>query len=345
LYFNEFVHAKESTWEFKSISMRVFREITPVTNTDVFIILDSVNKGFDYPIHNHPEFELNLVLNAVGTRVVGDSTEDYTAADLVLIGPYLFHKWDSQDKDPEDAKDCRVITIQFDMHLFDQHFLSRKPFYRVKTLLENADRGIRFTGHTLERVQDIMVQLPSLRGIDGVVAFIRLLDVLSLSEEYQYLASEGFDGKAIHTGSKRLHTAYQYIIRHFRSTELKMGDVAAEVHMSNSAFSHFFKKITNKSFSQFLIEMRLGHTCKLLLETDDLITNISFASGFNNVANFNRLFKKMHHCTPHAYRKIHQQKAQFDWTEQLTPGQFVPGDRVMVPEYKPTEYATELVHS
>lgn len=324
--------------------MRVFREITPVTNSDVFVILDSLNKGFDYPIHNHPEFELNLVLNSGGTRIVGDSTEKYSSADLVLIGPFLFHKWDSEEKDPADTKDCRVITIQFDMNLFDQQFLSRKPFYRVKALLESAVRGIRFTGHTLERVQDIMIQLSSLRGVDGVLAFIQLLDVLSKSEEYEYLASEGFDGKAVHTRSERLHTAYQYIINHFRNTDLKMGDVAGKVNMSDSAFSHFFKKITNKSFSQFLIEMRLGHTCKMLIETDELITNISYASGFNNVANFNRLFKKMHHCTPHEYRNIHQRKAQFDWHEQLTPGQFVPGDREMSPEYKPTEYATELVH-
>jgi AraC-like DNA-binding protein len=324
--------------------MRVFREITPVTNSDVFVILDSVNKGFDYPIHNHPEYELNLVLNSVGTRIVGDSTEKYKHADLVLIGPYLFHKWDSEDKDPDDSKDCRVITIQFDMHLFDQHFLSRKPFYRVKGLLENAARGIRFTGHTLELVRDIMTQLTHLRGIEGVIAFMRLLDILSQSEEYQYLASEGFDGKAIHTRSKRLHTAYQYIIRHFRDADLKMCDVASKVNMTDSAFSHFFKKITNKSFSKFLIEMRLGHTCKLLLETDELIINISCASGFNNVANFNRLFKKIHRCTPHEFRKLYQEKAQFDWTEQRTPGQFVPRDVEIGSEYRPTEYATELVH-
>jgi len=345
LYFNEIVCFCKNGDVDKAKLMRVFREITPVTNSDVFVILDSVNKGFDYPIHNHPEFELNLVLNSSGTRIVGDSTEQYGSYDLVLIGPYLFHKWDSEVPGRETAKDCRVITIQFDMHLFDLHFLARKPFYKVKELLENANRGIQFTGHTLQRVQDIMIQLTHLRGIEGVIAFIRLLDVLSHSKEYHYLASEGFDGKAIHTRSKRLHTAYQYLIRNFRDADLKMSDVASQVNMTDSAFSHFFKKITNKSFSQFLIEMRLGHICKLLLETDDLIINISYASGFNNVANFNRLFKKMHQCTPHEFRKLYRENVQFDWTEQRTPGQFVPGDKEVALEFKPTEYATQLVHS
>lgn len=324
--------------------MRVFREITPVNNSDVFVVLDSVNKGFDYPIHNHPEFELNLILNGSGNRIVGDSTEKYTDSDLVLIGPYLFHKWDDSDTTTTDEKACRVITVQFDMHLFDKQFLSRKPFYQVKALLENATKGIRFTGRTFERVRDIMLGLSRLRGIDGVIAFMKLLDILSKSKEYAYLASEGFDEKAIQTGSKRLHTAYQYIIRHYMDSDMKMRDVALQVNMSDSAFSHFFKKITNKSFTKFLIEMRLGHACKLLLETDDLIIDVCYSSGFNNVANFNRLFKKVHECTPYRFRNMYKEKVQFDWNEQLTPGQFLPGDRNVLPQYKPTEYATNLTH-
>ena len=154
--------------------MRVFREITPVNNSDVFVVLDSVNKGFDYPIHNHPEFELNLILNASGKRIVGDSTDKYTDTDLVLIGPYLFHKWDDSDSHLSDEKACRVITVQFDMHLFDKQFLSRRPFYQVKVLLENSAKGIKFTGRTFERVRDIMLELPKLRGIDGVIAFMKL---------------------------------------------------------------------------------------------------------------------------------------------------------------------------
>lgn len=325
--------------------MRVFREITPITHADVFVILDSVDKGFDYPIHNHPEYELTLVQNSAGSRIVGDSTEKYCDTDLVLLGPYLFHKWDDDDAGLASPETCRVITIQFDMHLFDKRLLATKPFYKVRSLLESASRGIRFHGKTLQHAIKHITALTSLQGLEGVIAFLQVLQILSESIEYRYLASEGFDWKAIHTQSKRLHAAYQYIIKHFNDHGLRMPDVASAVNLSESAFSHFFKKATNKSFSQFLIDMRLGHACKLLIETDDPVKFICAASGFNNEANFYRLFKKAHQCTPYEFRRLYRQRTQFDWTEQRTPGQFLPTDKSIHPGYKPTEYATRLIHA
>lgn len=325
--------------------MRVYREITPITHSDVFVVLDSVNKGFDYPIHNHPEFELTLILNSAGTRIVGDSTESYHDGDLVLLGQYLYHKWDDRDRAPDDPRACRVITIQFDMHLFDKQFFSRKPFYQVKSLLENAGRGIEFKGNTFLKIREIMCGLSSLKGLDGVLSFIRILDILSQSTEYRYLTSEGFDWKTVKSQSRRLQAAYQYIIQHFRDGEIKMSNVAHAVNLSDSAFSHFFKKSTNKSFTHFLNNMRLGHAARLLLETDDLVRDVCAASGFNNIANFNRSFKKMYACTPHDYRKSHLEKTSFDWTEQRTPGQFLPADQEVRADYKPTEYDTNLVHA
>ena len=324
---------------------RVYREITPIATTDIFIILDSVDKGFDYPLHSHPEVELTLVLNSAGTRIVGDSTESYCGSDLVLLGEYLYHKWDDSNQEAPATDPCRVITIQFDITMFDKYFLSRKPFYHVKGLLKNAGRGIQFTGETFHKVSEMMCALPSLNELDSVLSFIRILDILSGSADFRYLASEGFDWKAIESRSSRLQAAYQYIIKHFRDNELKMHDVALAINMSDSAFSHFFKKSTNKSFTEFLINMRLGHAGKLLVETDDLVRDISSASGFNNMANFNRSFKKLHRCTPNAYRKSYMDKTAFDWTEQRTPGQFLPVDREFRKEYKPTDYATRLVHA
>lgn len=325
--------------------MRVFREITPITHNDVFVVLDSVNKGFDYPIHNHPEYELTLVMHSAGTRIVGDSTEKYQDCDLVLLGPYLFHKWDGDDRDPEESEPCRVITVQFDMHLFDKQFFSRKPFSKVRTLLEGARRGIKFHGAPLRRVRDIMIELTTLSGLESVIVFLRMLDLLSKSSEYRFLASEGFEWKSIQTNSKRLHAAYQYIIRHFSNQELKMTDVAKAVNLSDSAFSHFFKKATNRSFTRLLINMRLGHACKRLVETDDLVKDICIDSGFNNQANFHRLFKKMYGCTPQEFRRLYQERTQFDWTEQRTPGQFLPAGTTVHPGYKPSEYATRLIHA
>ena len=121
--------------------MNIYREITPLKETDVFVVLDSMSNGFDYPIHNHPEFELNLVAGMSGTRIVGDSTERYTDTDLVLLGPYLYHKWDGDEHLQRSGRPYRVITIQFGMDLFGGHFGQKERFLNIRQLLQDSGRG------------------------------------------------------------------------------------------------------------------------------------------------------------------------------------------------------------
>lgn len=325
--------------------MKVYQEITPVTGSDLFVLLDSVNKGFEYPIHNHPEFELTLVTGCSGTRIVGDSTQAYGEEDLVLIGPYLFHKWDDEFQQGIPSHPCRVITVQFDMHLFDKALLSKKPFLDIQQMLVSSGRGIRFFGKTVKLAKGKMQKLTSKTGIESATEFLMLLDILSKSNEYELLASEGFNVNPVQINSKRLHAAYQYIRKHFQEAGLKMSDVAAEVNLGDSAFSHFFKKATNRSFSDYLIAMRIDHACKLLIESDEQISRIAFLSGFNNLANFNRKFKESHDCTPMKFRKVFQEKSKFDWNKQITPGQFIPPGTHNILVDKPSAYSTRVVRS
>jgi AraC-like DNA-binding protein len=325
--------------------MKVYQEITPVTGSDLFVMLDSVNKGFEYPIHNHPEFELTFVTGSSGTRIVGDSSGTYKEEDLVLIGPYLFHKWDDSMRQGTKENPCRVITIQFDMHLFDKGFLSKKPFSSLHRLILDSGRGIRFYGRTRREAYKQMHKLTKQSGIQSATGFLFLLDLLSKSKEYDYLASEGFNVNPVQVNSKRLHAAYQYIMKHFKESSLKMSNVAAEVNLGDSAFSHFFKKATNRSFSEYVISMRVEHACKLLLESDDQISRVAYMSGFNNLANFNRIFRQVHQCTPLQFRKKYQEKSKFDWNKQITPGQFIPPGGVQIAINKPFTYSTKVVRS
>lgn len=324
--------------------MKVYQEITPVTGSDLFVILDSVNKGFEYPVHNHPEFELTLVTGSAGFRIVGDSTGQYQDEDLVLIGPYLFHKWDDTEKQGTALQPCRVITIQFDMHLFDKALFTKKPFTGIQALLINSGRGIRFYGKTREAISKRLQKLTSISGIESATEFLIMLDQMAASVEYELLASEGFNVNPVQVNSKRLHAAYQYIREHFHESGLKMSDVSKELNLGDSAFSHFFKKSTNRSFSDYLIGMRLEHACKLLIESDDQISRIAFLSGFNNMTNFNRHFKEAYSCTPMKFRKIYQEKSKFDWNKQITPGQFIPPGTHNISD-KPSTYSTRIVRS
>ena len=332
------------SYQQKSTIMKIFQEITPVSHSDVFVILDSINKGFDYPIHNHPEFELTLIINASGNRIVGDSTERYDGQDLVLIGPYLFHKWDDDFQDLHGQEDCRVITIQFDMNLFNGSLLGKQPFASIQNLLRNASRGIRFTGKIFEKAKKMMLQLTLLKGLESIIEFLRLFNLLTTSQSHLFLTSVGFENELFQANSTRLHAAYQYIVRHFKNPAFRMSEVADHLYLSNSAFSHFFKKCTNRSFSEFLIETRLGNACRCLIDTDDPIAQISFSSGFNNLANFNRSFKNKYHCSPKIFRKKYQLANTFDWTKQITPGQFLPYESNQQGSLKPVTYATRLDH-
>ncbi len=324
--------------------MNIYQEITPLSTPDVFVVIDSSNNGFDYPIHNHPEYELNLIMGMSGTRIVGDSIERYTDYDLVLLGPYLYHKWDGDVQLQNNGQPYRVITIQFGMGLMGGQFFQKEQFGKIRKLLQDSSEGIKFRGKTLQEAMNIMMNLTEDKGFTNVIEFLQLLDLLSQSSETCYLSSVGFSSKVLSNHSNRIQMAYSYILKHYAKINLKIGDVARQVNMSDSAFSHFFQKYAFRSFTQFLVDIRIGHACKLLLDTDETIGQISYESGFNNLANFNRLFKKYRHCTPVEFRRRYMEKNTFDWTNQVTPWQFLPSENQIQTPVKPRAYATRLVH-
>lgn len=279
-----------------------------------------------------------------GTRIVGDSTERYSDCDLVLLGPYLYHKWDGDKHLQDSGQPYRVITIQFGMGLISGQFFQKDQFSKIRKLLQDSGEGIKFYGETLKEAIQIMIRLTVDKGFLNVVEFLQLLNVLSQSSETSYLSSEGFSSKVLSTHSHRVQMAYSYILKNFDRHDLKISQVASLLNMSDSAFSHFFQKYAFRSFTQFLLDVRIGHACKLLLDTEETIGQICFKSGFNNISNFNRLFKKYRQVTPVNFRRRYLENNTFDWTNQVTPWQFIPPKNIMKESLKPDSYVTRLVH-
>ncbi|MBK6449463.1 MAG: helix-turn-helix domain-containing protein [Saprospiraceae bacterium] len=324
--------------------MNIFREITPLGQNDVYVLLDSYSNGFDYPIHSHPEYELNLVMGVSGVRLVGDNTERFNEYDLVLLGPYLYHKWTGDEYEDGKLKKYRVVTIQFSIDLFEGPMFQKERFYRIRKMLDNSIRGIKFEGDVFKTAMTKMLSLTKDKGFTNILEFIDLLDLLSKTQSITYLASEGFTPATLKWESKRIQQAYNYIIKNFSETKFKLNDVAALINMSESAFSHFFRKYTNKSFTEFLTDVRIGHTCKLLLSTDETISQIAYRSGFNNIANFNRLFKKNKNCTPLEYRQRHKEKTIYDWQEEINMWQFLPPNSKNLDMVGPAINTTKVTH-
>ena len=326
------------------MSLNIFREITPLGQNDVYVLLDSYSNGFDYPIHSHPEYELNLVMGVSGVRLVGDNTERFNEYDLVLLGPYLYHKWTGDEYEDGKLKKYRVVTIQFSIDLFEGPMFQKERFYRIRKMLDNSIRGIKFEGDVFKTAMTKMLSLTKDKGFTNILEFIDLLDLLSKTQSITYLASEGFTPATLKWESKRIQQAYNYIIKNFSETKFRLNDVAALINMSESAFSHFFRKYTNKSFTEFLTDVRIGHTCKLLLSTDETISQIAYRSGFNNIANFNRLFKKNKNCTPLEYRQRHKEKTIYDWQEEINMWQFLPPNSKNVDMIGPAINTTKVTH-
>ncbi len=324
--------------------MNVFRENTPLKDNDICVVLDSSNNGFDYPIHNHPEIEINLVMGMSGKRVVGDSTENYENNDLVMLGPYLNHKWYGDETLLKNKQPYRVITIQFDANQFSASMMMKDSFFAIRNLLKESVQGIQYSGKTFETAKNIMIEMTENKGFDNTISFLKLLDVLSKGTERRFLSFLEFDTSGPKTNNNRIQIAYAYIMQHYADPNFKISDVADQVQMTENSFSRFFQRQSFRSFSDFLIDLRLGKACKLILESDKTISEICYSSGFNNLANFNRLFKKYRGFTPNEFRKKYMLDADFAWDKQVTPWQFVPSDVQNKEIVKPMIYSTRILH-
>jgi AraC-like DNA-binding protein/quercetin dioxygenase-like cupin family protein len=280
---------------------RIMREVTPVKNDDLFVVLNHLNAKFDFPVHFHPEYELNLVIDSKGKRIIGDSILEYDSPDLVFVGPNTPHAWTGNN----NHNNPHVITIQFDGNVLSEKMLSKNYALPLKNLLEKAKRGILFNQKTVNNVQKRIEKLSEIQGFDAFISLLSILYDLSISRNQSLLASQGYVGQFDLNQSQRISKVVNYIQENLLN-DIRIKQVADLVNMSETAFSHFFKKRTQRSFSDYLTDMRVSYAARLILETDRNISEVCFMSGFNNLSNFNRTFKSRYNCTPGEMRSQQQ---------------------------------------
>lgn len=276
---------------------RIIREITPINNDDFFVLLNHPCAGFDFPTHYHTEIELNMVKHFEGKRIVGDSIEPLNGSDLVLIGPNTFHAWESHP----DFR-THVITIQFNPELFGSSFINKNLFRPVKELLDLSPRGIVFSEAEQKRILPRLLALADKKGFDSVIDFLYILNELALSPNKRILCSPNFTQNHYEVKSRRIKIIHQYLQKNY-GNKITVSEVAKLINMTESGFCHFFKKRTQKSFIDFLNDLRVGEAARMLLETTHTVSEISFNCGFNNISNFNRIFKKKKGQTPSEFRE------------------------------------------
>ena len=272
------------------------QEICPITGDDLFIILDHINARFEYPIHCHPEYEINVVINTKGTSVVGDSEEEFSGLDFVMTGPYIPHVW----KAPDEPN--HVVTIQFSDELLNFQILNKRLFMPIKQLLLDSMQGLHFYGKEAESIKDEIVELTRMQGFQTATKFLSILHSLANAPRRKLVSNMYETESLIHQSkSRRISKVCRHIEEHI-SQKITLSDAAKLVNMSDSAFSHFFKRQTGISFITYVNNLRVAKACDLLANTALSASEICYDCGFNNKSNFIRIFTKRKNMTPIEYR-------------------------------------------
>lgn len=277
------------------------REITPLTQSDCFTFFTRIKSGFDFPLHYHEEFELNFIQNAKSARrVVGDHIEEIDDLELVLVGPNLQHAWFTHNCKSQEIKE---ITIQFHKELFDEKFLRRNQLSFIRTMFEKSARGILFSRTTAGQIANRIAELNNKTGFDSVLELMSILHDLSTSRNMRILSDASFNAtEHFSYSSRRIEKAFEYMNENFDKS-ITLSEVAKLANMSEVSFSRFFKQRTGSTFIDSLNEIRLGHASRILIETTQNISEVAYDCGFNNISNFNRIFKKKKGCTPKGFRE------------------------------------------
>jgi len=273
------------------------------TNTQFnsFSVTRNKHKHFLKVWHYHPELELVLVLKSTGTRFVGDSIEKFNKGDVVLIGSNLPHMWinDEAYYHAESILQADAISIHFKKDFLGEDFMSAKELRQINNLIQKAQLGLVFHNLSKETIQ-LLKRIEKDKTIVPFKKLLLLLDVLdrlATHKEYSVLSSKGFLTSFSEGDNKNLKVIYEYIFKNFNQP-ISAIDVATVINMNPSAFSRFFKRIHRKNFTTYLNEIRIGYACKLLIEGKQKVISICYDSGFNNISNFNRQFKKIKKMTP-----------------------------------------------
>jgi AraC-like DNA-binding protein len=273
------------------------------------------NSSFPGLWHYHAEYELTLIVKSSGTRFVGDHIDRYTENDLVFIGKNLAHTWKTDGSiNPQANLPSEALVIHFLKDFLGKTFFATPELFSVEQFLRISRRGVKITGKTKEKVIELMFELESLNGPEKLIKLLQILTLLAISNDLILLASDGYSQYNNENDNDRLNKVHAYIMNNFKSP-IRLTDAADIANMSPTAFSRYFKQRMQKSFSQFVIELKIGYACKLLMRHQFSILQICYECGFQNVSNFNKLFKNYTELSPKQFqlkhKSLHQQASLY----------------------------------
>lgn len=248
--------------------------------------------------HFHPELEIVYIKEGSGKRHVGNHISYYSGGDLIFLGPNLPH-YGFTDRLSGNKSE---VVVQMKEDFLGENFFKLPEMALIDQLFEKSRAGLTFFGNTKDEVGARLQSLFYMNHFEKLVEFLNILQILAESKDYNVLNAGGISLIVQNQDNDRIDTIYKYVRAHFTES-IQLEDIARKVNMTVPSFCRYFKKVTNKTFTEFVNEFRIVHACKLLSEERHSIAEVCFESGFNNFSHFNKLFKAKTGKSPNNYRK------------------------------------------
>ena len=258
---------------------------------------------FSYPLHFHSEYEIIYIKEGTGTRFLGNSITKFQAGDILLIGSNLPHFMKSDDGYHLGNADLRVngTIIQFEKEFMYSAINHYSHFVKIKNLFQESQRGIYFAGGSFPKLKDLIEKIPLENDLNQMMLFLEILKEMSETENRQTISTTDFVNETIYD-TARIDKVISYLNKNY-TRNVSLDEIASFAAMNASAFCRYFRSKTGKSFKNYILDMRIGYACKLLLMEDISISQLSSECGFETISHFNKTFKKNTGYVPSQYRK------------------------------------------
>ncbi|MXV16782.1 AraC family transcriptional regulator [Hufsiella ginkgonis] len=279
-----------------------------IPESKLFVVKKTIAPFFDRTFHFHPEYQLFLVLKGHGSRFVGDNIKSFAKGDMVLTGPNLPHVWrsDAEHTGGGQAAGTEGIVIYFNEDFLSESVLGKEEMDGIRHLFQKASRGLEIAGKTNRVVAKMMEELLQSKGAKSIIKLLTILDTLACSSDCHPITHTRYVTISKQAETDRMNGVYEYVLKNFRE-KIDLAAVAALCNMTPTSFSRYFKSRVNKSFSDFLQEMRIDHACKLLHGEKTPINRVAYDCGYQTLSNFNKQFKKTMGQTPQQYKSEYLQ--------------------------------------
>ena len=256
------------------------------------------------PWHHHPEYELAFIKKGRGKRMVGDHIDRFEENDLDFVGADIPHEWlcDKEYYLDEDQFLGEGIVVQFSHDFLGDKFFEIPENRSLRDFLSNSSRGFEIYGQCKNQIISHMHSMLKMNDTEQLYTLLSIFKLLSVSDELHPLASPAFPETFRLNNDSPMQKALQFILQNFQK-QIQVSDILQITNMSYTAFYNSFKYTYRMSFKSYLMNIRIGYACRLLIEATQDISEIAYDSGFENLSNFNRQFKKIKGVTPSQFQK------------------------------------------